>query len=106
MISAAVIGTWDAEISTPIGKQNVVFEVSVDAAGTLCGSATDKYGVVPLLDLVVDGARIVWIQHVTRPLRLTLQFNVEVDGDHLTGTAKAGVLPASRVVAQRRLHAL
>lgn len=105
MISDAVIGTWDTEISTPIGKQSVVFELTVDAAGSLRGTAADKYGVVPLLDIVVDGRHITWIQHVTRPLRLTLQFNVEIERDRLNGTAKAGLLPASRVVGQRRVRA-
>lgn len=34
-------------------------------------------------------------------LRLTLKFEVMVDGDLMTGTAKAGVLPSSRLTGHR-----
>lgn len=40
-------------------------------------------------------------------MRLNLAFAVTVDGDILTGTSKAGRLPASKVTGQRRtVHAV
>jgi hypothetical protein len=101
-MTTAALGTWDAEIASPIGKQSVVFEFTVDAAERLSGSATDKYGVVEMHDVSVDGPHLTWTQHVTRPLRLILRFDVEVDDDVMHGKATAGVLPASRVLANRR----
>ena len=97
-----LFGSWDAEIATPIGKQSVVFEFARDSAGHVHGDATDRFGVVPMIDVSVSGMRATWTQHVTRPLRLTLRFEVEIDGDLMQGTAKAGVLPTSRVTANRR----
>jgi hypothetical protein len=35
------------------------------------------------------------------PVPTSLVFNLRVDGDHLTGTAQAGVFPASTVVGTR-----
>jgi hypothetical protein len=41
-------------------------------------------------------------QAVIKPLRLNLAFAVTLDGDTLTGTSKAGRLPASKVTGRRR----
>jgi hypothetical protein len=54
-----------------------------------------------LADLVHDGNRLTWAQSITRPMRINLTFDLTVDGDQLTGTAKAGRLPGSKVVGHR-----
>ncbi|MGW7492395.1 hypothetical protein [Streptomyces sp. NPDC054786] len=38
----------------------------------------------------------------TKPLRLNLSFAVTVDGDTLSGTSRAGRLPASKVTGRHR----
>ena len=39
---------------------------------------------------------------MTRPLRLTLRFDVTLDlSDTMTGTAKAGILPTSKLTGVR-----
>jgi hypothetical protein len=57
---------------------------------------------VPLRDIVVAGQRVTWRQSVTKPMRLNLEFEVVVDGDHLSGHSKAGRLPRSAVTGVRR----
>ena len=42
-----------------------------------------------------------WTQHVTTPMRLTLKFDVKVEGDDMTGSYKAGIFPSSTVKATR-----
>nr|WP_317891263.1 hypothetical protein [Paenibacillus oceani] len=49
---------------------------------------------------IMDG-RLTWQLRITKPLRLNLKFEVSVDGDRMTGTAKAGMLPASKVTGKR-----
>jgi hypothetical protein len=93
-------GTWNITIATPIGKQSVVLEISTHD-GNVRGTARQGEEVVPFIDPVVDGDRLTWTQDVTRPLRLRLKFDVTVDGATMTGTAKAGVLPASRLTGAR-----
>ncbi len=44
---------------------------------------------------------LTWLQNVTKPLRLSLKFEVVVRGDEMSGTAKAGLLPASRLTGVR-----
>jgi hypothetical protein len=94
-------GIWDLSISTPIGRIAVELELHrVD--GTLVGTASGAGERVSLRDVVLDGDRLTWNQAVTSPMRLNLAFAVTVAGDTLTGTAKAGRLPASKVTGVRR----
>jgi hypothetical protein len=37
-------------------------------------------------------------------MKLTLKFEVDVDGDAMTGTAKAGFLPASKLHGSRQAN--
>jgi hypothetical protein len=93
-------GDWDVTIKTPIGSLAIVYSFTDD--GGLAGSATGKGETVPLRDIVVAGQRVTWRQSVTKPMRLNLEFDVEVDGDRLTGHSKAGRLPRSAVTGVRR----
>lgn len=97
-----VEGTWDLSISTPIGKITAVVEL-LRTDGGLHGIAHGAGEEVPLSDVALDGDRLTWRQAVTRPMRLNLAFAVTVDGDTLTGTSKAGRLPASTVTGRRRV---
>lgn len=100
MDAVNILGDWDVTIKTPIGTLAVVYTFVDD--GGLSGTATGKGETVPLRDIVVDGQRITWRQSVTKPIRLNLDFDVEVNGDRLTGHSKAGRLPRSAVAGVRR----
>lgn len=100
-VIADVKGRWDVVIATPMGKQVVIYEIT-DTGGLLTGTATQGADVTPLLDLAVDHALLTWSQHVTKPMRLHLRFEVLVDGNAMTGTAKAGFLPASKLTGVRQ----
>jgi hypothetical protein len=95
-------GTWKVTILTPIGKQSVVFEISTQQ-GLVRGTATQGAETVEFVDPVIAGNRLTWSQRVTKPFHLELKFDVEVDGEGRTmmGTAKAGLLPASRLTGER-----
>lgn len=97
-----VAGIWDLSISTPIGTIKAVVEF-LQTDGVLTGVAHGAGEEVPLSDVALDGDRLAWKQAITKPIRLNLAFGVTVDGDTLTGTSKAGRLPASKVTGQRRV---
>jgi hypothetical protein len=96
-----IAGTWDVTIKTPIGSLAVVYTFT-ETVGAQTGSATLKDETVPLQDLAVDGIRATWRQSVTKPMRLNLDFDVVVDGDHMSGHSRAGRLPRSAVTGVRR----
>jgi hypothetical protein len=87
-------------ISTPIGKQHVTIRI-FEREGRFEGTATQGAETVPIIDATWEGSRLTWSQLVTRPLKLNIKFDVSVMGDKMTGTAKAGVFPASKVEGTR-----
>ncbi|MFC1434022.1 hypothetical protein ACEZDB_25555 [Streptacidiphilus sp. N1-3] len=97
----SVEGTWDLSIATPIGRIKAVVGLHREE-GVLTGTAQGTGEEVPLNSLALEGDRLTWTQAVTKPMRLNLAFAVTVEGDTLTGTSKAGRLPASKVTGRRR----
>jgi hypothetical protein len=97
----SVEGTWDLTISTPIGTIKAVIELQ-RRDGVLTGTADGAGEKVPLSDVALDGDRLTWKQTITKPMRLNLAFALAVTDDTLTGTSKAGRLPASKVTGRRR----
>ena len=97
----SVTGTWDLTISTPIGRIRPTVRIT-EADGALSGVAwTEGEEPDDLVDLTLSGDRLTWRQAITKPMRLNLVFDLTIDGDQMTGTSKAGRLPASKVVARR-----
>lgn len=97
-------GTWKLTIKTPVGSllvDLVVTETDRRFTGLARGQGEDV--VIPEIAVLEqpDGQHLNWTQDVTKPLRLTLHFDVLVAGDTMTGTARAGRLPASRVSGTR-----
>lgn len=93
-------GRWDITIDTPIGKIEAVFEIS-DSDGAITGVASTKSEIVAFQDALAEGNRLTWTQDVTTPMKLTLKFDVTVEGDEMTGTSKAGMFPASKLHGSR-----
>jgi hypothetical protein len=93
-------GVWDVTIATPIGKMAVVFDIT-EVDGRIQGVASSDAETVDFLGAVADGNRLTWTQDVKTPMKLTLKFDVTVDGDTMTGTSKAGPFPASKVSGVR-----
>jgi hypothetical protein len=97
---ATFAGTWDVTIDTLIGKMTVVFDIT-EVDGAIRGIARSDAETVEFIDAVADGNKLTWSQDVTTPMKLTLKFDVDVDGDAMTGTSKAGSFPASKVNGSR-----
>lgn len=98
----SITGTWNVNIVTPIGTQHVLLELT-EREGAVEGFARGEAETTPLINPVLDDNRLTWAQSITKPMRLHLTFDVTIDGDTLTGTAKAGVLPASKVTGTRAM---
>jgi hypothetical protein len=94
------VGTWAVVIATPIGKQHVTLRIS-EREGRLEGTATQGAETVPLINAEREGARLTWTQSVTKPMKLVIKFDVTFDETRMTGTAKAGILPTSKLEGVR-----
>lgn len=93
-------GRWQVTIPTPLGKQEVTLEI-VDRDGQLSGTAKQGNETVPFLDPVVDGDRMQWSQQITKPMKLSIRFDLMRAGDNLSGTAKPGIFPSTNVSGAR-----
>jgi transcriptional regulator GlxA family with amidase domain len=96
----SIDGTWQTTIATPIGKMSVLLHISLKD-GLIRGTATQGDEVDELLNPTWDGRQLTWTQKVKKPMRLNLKFEVTVQGDVMSGTAKAGMLPSSKVTGRR-----
>jgi putative intracellular protease/amidase len=93
-------GNWDATIATPVGKMQVKLFIAT-SGGVIHGTATQGDETVELINPVLQNNRLTWALHITKPMRLNLKFEAYVEGDQLTGSAKAGILPASKLTGKR-----
>jgi hypothetical protein len=93
-------GTWNLRISTPVGTQSAVLELT-EQDGVVAGVATNDAETLPLINPVLQGTRLTWQLSITKPMRLNLSFDVTIDGDTLIGTSKAGIFPPSKVTGTR-----
>ncbi|WFB61471.1 DJ-1/PfpI family protein [Paenibacillus sp. BR1-192] len=93
-------GDWDTMIATPVGKMEV--RLSISARNDIIeGTATQGDETIRFRSPVLQNGKLAWSLPITKPMRLNLKFEVTADGDIMTGTAKAGMLPASKLTGTR-----
>jgi hypothetical protein len=92
-------GTWNVVIGTPRGDRAATLRLQQDGArvtGTMNGTA------------ISGGAwqegKLTFSGQLTQPFKITLRCTASVDGDAMTGTAKAGRLPMSAPFSGQRVH--
>ncbi|CAH0120682.1 MULTISPECIES: DJ-1/PfpI family protein [unclassified Paenibacillus] len=93
-------GDWDTVIATPVGKMHVRLSIST-GNGTIQGKAIQGDETVEFMHPALRDNTLAWSLQITKPMRLNLKFEVVVNGDEMTGVAKAGLLPASRLTGKR-----
>lgn len=97
---AGIDGKWAIEVVTLAGS--MPFDLTLTTAGaTLTGVAVGPTGPIPLHRGTVSGDAVAFVLDLVAPLPMSLAFELRVIGDRLTGTAQAGVLPASTVLGTR-----
>ncbi len=87
-------GTWNITVQTPMGAQDSTVELVSDGSA-LTGTQSGNGESGPIYDGSVDGDTATWTVDITRPLALTVTFTATVDGDTISGTARAGAFPPS-----------
>jgi len=85
----ALDGTWNIEISSPMGAQKATLEFKVDG-DVITGTQNAPQGSAPIENGKAEGDRATWSANVTSPMPMKLEFDVTATGDTLAGTVKAG----------------
>jgi hypothetical protein len=86
---AAVDGSWDIVVRTPLGDQQGVLTVK-SAGASFTGGLSGALGSVDVPDGTVDGDTIAWRMRISSPMPMTLECSATVEGDALTGSVGAG----------------
>ena len=85
----SIEGTWNIEISSPMGAQKATATFKIEG-GKLTGTQSAPQGSAPIEAGKVEGERATWTSSVKTPMPMTLEFDVTASGDTLSGTVKAG----------------
>ncbi|HMK85637.1 MAG TPA: molybdopterin cofactor-binding domain-containing protein, partial [Steroidobacteraceae bacterium] len=96
---AAADGMWKMVLATPMGPQHFTgrFATHDDVlTGTL-------YGQMDQQDFTgtVAGNMLKWDLRVTKPVPLTLKYEVQIEGDKLAGKVKMGIFGTARLTGER-----
>jgi hypothetical protein len=92
-------GNWKITISTPMGPQEVTASITTQG-DTFSGTSQSAMGSQDISGKV-SGDSLTWSADITKPMPLTLEFDVKVDGDKLTGTCKLGAFGNAPVNGHR-----
>ena len=84
-----VDGTWNTVVNTPMGEQKGQLTVNSDG-DSFSGSMSGNQGTLEITDGAVDGNKLTWTAQISQPMPMKLSFDVEVDGDELSGNVQLG----------------
>lgn len=88
---------WDCVIATPIGKVPYELVVRRAGGGTWTGTMKDlKSGAdLPVRDGKINGSTMTWGSELSKPFKMKLKIEVQVQGKELSGQASAGMMGKS-----------
>ncbi len=84
-------GSWKLVVKSPAGAQHTVLVIQREN-GTLGGTQTGQGTSTAVSDVKVDGNKVSWVNHVTKPLKIKVTFTGEISGNTMRGKVKAGFM--------------
>ncbi len=86
---AMIDGTYDVTVKAPMGEQKTQLVVKADGAN-FTGTNSGANGTHNIAGKI-EGNTLIWQQKITTPMPLTLDMTATIDGDAVSGSAKAGM---------------
>ena len=96
---AGVDGTYDVTVKSPLGDQKSTLTVKSDG-NTFTGTNSGAMGSSDVSG-EVSGNTLTWQQKITTPMPMTLDMTATIEGDTITGSAKAGAFGSFPLSGQR-----
>jgi hypothetical protein len=93
-------GAWDLTVNSPMGAKQFRLDVTTEE-GKVAGTASMGGEAMALVDPSVADGHLRWTMKLTRPMNITLEFDVTCDGDTLAGSAKAGFMTLPGIAGVR-----
>ena len=95
-----VDGNWRITINSPMGAQQAVLELTSEAA-TVTGTGRAMGNTMDVKDGVLEGSHLTFAMRVARPVPMRLRFDLQIDGDDMTGHVVAGPFGKQPINGQR-----
>jgi cytochrome P450 len=89
--NAPLEGTWKLVVKGPTGAEATVLVIE-RANGTLGGNQTGQGTTSAVTDVKIDDNKVSWINHVTKPIKVKVQFMGEITGNNMSGKVKVGFI--------------
>ena len=84
-------GTWNLSVKGPTGAVATVLTLRREGEAII-GTQAGQGAVTAISDFKRAGNKVSWINHVTSPLKMKVEFNGELSGNTISGKAKAGFM--------------
>lgn len=98
--TASIDGEYDMVLSTPMGPQDMVMRLARDG-GTVTGELSSPEGAMEFTG-AYDAGRVTFDLKVTKPMKITLKYDLTVTGGNVAGTCKMGIFGKARVKGKKR----
>jgi carbon-monoxide dehydrogenase large subunit len=92
-------GDWKMVLATPMGPQEMRGHFETDGL-SLKGYLSSPVGQQSFTG-TVEGNRLKFDLKVEKPMKITLKYDIAVDGDRLTGKVKMGIFGSAKLSGQR-----
>ncbi len=89
-VAKAVPGaeTWELTLSTPVGPQVMTAQI-VRSGDSFTGTISSSEMAAQDITGKISANKLTWTLSLTKPMSIKLGFEVNVDGDKMTGTREA-----------------
>jgi hypothetical protein len=92
-------GNWKVTLSTKMGAQDLQLQIVTQGEG-FTGRIDSPMGNIDI-EGKIAGSTLRWDMKITKPLSMKASYDVVIDGDTLSGTAKLGFLGKAKVSGKR-----
>lgn len=88
---SSVAGTWTITVKGPTGAESTTLVLEI-ANGQLTGVQSGRGMSSTIIDAKFDKGKIFWINQITKPMKMKLEFSGVVEGQTMSGKVKAGFM--------------
>ncbi len=92
-------GLWKMVLATPMGLQQFTARLAANA-DLLTGTLQSEMGSQDFTG-TIEGNALRWDLKVSKPMPLTLKYDVRIEGDRLTGKVKMGLFGTAKLTGER-----
>jgi cyclohexanone monooxygenase len=92
-------GKWNAIAATQMGEQKFTLRFKTNG-GTFTGSMHSNFGAL-LISRIIDGDTLSWSTVMSQPISMSLDYNVRIQGDELTGKVNGGAFGTAPIQGTR-----